>query len=69
MLKRQIYGPRSERASRLIEQMELELEEAAAAATEDDIASEHAAAKTTTTVKSFERKRPARQLFDVHKPC
>ena len=29
-LKRQIYGPRSERAARLIEQMELELDEAAA---------------------------------------
>ena len=59
-LKRQIYGPRSERASRLIEQMELELDEAAAAATEDDIAAERAAAKTTT-VAAFVRKRPARQ--------
>ena len=67
-LKRQIYGPRSERASRLIEQMELELEEAAATATEDDIAAERAAAKTTTTVKSFERKRPARQPFPAHLP-
>jgi transposase len=67
-LKRQIYGPRSERASRLIEQMELELEEAAATATEDDIAAERAAARTTTTVKSFERKRPARQPFPAHLP-
>ena len=67
-LKRQIYGPRSERASRLIEQMELELEEAAAAATEDDIAAERAAAKTTTTVATFERKRPARQPFPAHLP-
>ena len=66
-LKRQIYGPRSERAARLIEQMELELDEAAAAATEDDIAAEHAAAKTTTVV-AFERKRPARQPFPAHLP-
>ena len=53
-LKRQIYGPRSERAARLIEQMELELDEAAVAATEDDIAAERAAAKTTT-VAAFVR--------------
>jgi transposase len=66
-LKRQIYGPRSERASRLIEQMELELDEAAAAATEDDIAAERAAAKTTT-VAAFVRKRPARQPFPAHLP-
>ena len=66
-LKRQIYGPRSERAARLIEQMELELDEAAAAATEDDIAAERAAAKTTT-VAAFERKRPARQPFPAHLP-
>ncbi len=66
-LKRQIYGPRSERASRLIEQMELELEEAAATATEDDIAAEGAAAKTTT-VTSFVRKRPSRQPFPAHLP-
>jgi transposase len=66
-LKRQIFGPRSERASRLIEQMELELEELAAAATENDIAAEHAAAKTTT-VAAFERKRPARQPFPAHLP-
>ena len=66
-LKRQIHGPRSERASRLIEQMELELDEAAAAATEDDIAAERAAAKATV-VPAFERKRPARQPFPEHLP-
>ena len=46
-LKRQIYGPRSERTARLLDQMELELEELEAAATEDEIAAERAAAKTT----------------------
>jgi transposase len=66
-LKRQIYGPRSERTARLIEQMELELDEASAAATEDDIAAERASAKTTT-VAAFERKRPARQPFPAHLP-
>ena len=41
-LKRQIYGPRSERTARLLEQMELELEELEATATEDEIAAEQA---------------------------
>jgi transposase len=66
-LKRQIYGPRSERASRLIEQMELELEDVAATATEDEIAAERAGAKTTR-VAAFVRKRPARQPFPAHLP-
>ena len=48
-LKRQIYGPRSERTARLIEQMELELEELEATATEDEIAAEQAAARTWTS--------------------
>ena len=46
-LKRQIYGPRSERTAPLLDQMELELEELEADATEDEIAAERAAAKTT----------------------
>ena len=46
-LRRQIYGPRSERTARLLDQMELELEELEAAATEDEIAAERAAARTT----------------------
>ena len=66
-LRRQLYGPRSERASRLLDQMELELEELEAAATEDEIAAERAAAKTTT-VAAFTRKRPARQPFPEHLP-
>ena len=66
-LKRQIYGPRSERTARLLDQMELELEELEAAATEDEIAAERAAAKTTT-VAAFTRKRPARQPFPAHLP-
>jgi transposase len=66
-LKRQIYGPRSERTARLIEQMELELVEAEATATEDEIAAEQAAAKTTN-VAPFTRKRPSRQPFPDHLP-
>ena len=50
-LKRQIYGPRSERTARLLDQMELELEELEAAATEDEIAAERAAARTTNVAR------------------
>ena len=66
-LRRQLYGPRSERTFRLLDQMELELEDLEVAATEDEIAAERAAAKTTT-VAAFTRKRPARQPFPAHLP-
>lgn len=57
-LKRQLYGPRSERSARLIEQMELELEELEAAAIEDELAAERAAARTTTVAAFTRRPRP-----------
>jgi transposase len=61
-LRRQLYGPRSERTSRLLDQIELQFEELESSATEDEIAAEMAVAKTTT-VAAFTRKRPARQPF------
>jgi transposase len=66
-LRRQLYGTRSERKARLLEQMELELEELEATATEDELAAEKAAARTQT-VKSFQRKRPSRKPFPAHLP-
>src|SRR6056297_3050393 len=45
-LRREQYGHNSERRARLIDQLELQLEELEAAATEDEIAAEKAA-KTT----------------------
>jgi transposase len=66
-LTRQIYGPRSERTSRLLNQMEIAFEELESSATEDEIAAERAVAKTTT-VASFTRKRPARKPFPEHLP-
>lgn len=66
-LKRQIYGTRSERTARLIDQMELELEDLETTATEDEIAAETAAAKTAT-VQRYARKRPSRQPFPEHLP-
>jgi transposase len=66
-LTRELYGQRSERSVRLIDQMELGFEELESSATEDEIAAERAAAKTTNVV-AFTRKRPARQLFPEHLP-
>ncbi|QFT62697.1 IS66 family transposase [Roseivivax sp. THAF30] len=65
-LRREQYGQSSERRARLIDQMELQLEELEAAATEDEIAAEKVA--KTTTVAGFERRRPARKPFPEHLP-
>ena len=61
-LRRALYGRRSEHKARLLEQMELQLEDLEAGATEDELTAEKAAARTQT-VKSFERKRPSRKPF------
>ncbi|RUV24889.1 IS66 family transposase, partial [Mesorhizobium sp. M1A.T.Ca.IN.004.03.1.1] len=45
-LKRELYGQRSERTARLIEQLELQLEDLATSASEDELAAVAAAAKT-----------------------
>ena len=66
-LNRDRFGPRSERTARLLNQMELQLEELETAATEDELAAETAAAKTTT-VAGFTRARPARRPFPEHLP-
>jgi transposase len=66
-LRHQLYGQRSERATRLLDQIELGLEELESTATEDEIAAEQAAARTTN-VAGFTRKRPARQPFPDHLP-
>src|SRR5271170_7674093 len=66
-LTRQLYGPRSERTSRILDQIELQFEELQSSATEDEIAAEMAVAKTTT-VAAFTRKRPARKPFPEHLP-
>jgi hypothetical protein len=62
-LRREHFGSRSERTARLIDQMELQLEELEASASEDDLAAERAAARVgTTQVSGFVRKHPARTL-------
>src|SRR5260221_8909513 len=67
-LERQIYGQRSERSSRLIDQLALTFEELEANATEDELAAERAVARTTA-VRGFTRKRAeSRQTFPEHLP-
>lgn len=66
-LRREQYGQSSERRARLIDQLELQLEDLEAAAAEDGIAAEKVAAETTT-VQPFERRRPSRQPFPEHLP-
>src|SRR5450631_398614 len=66
-LERQIYGQRSERSARLIDQLALEFEELEADATEDELAAEVAVAKTMS-VRGFTRKHPERNTFPDHLP-
>ena len=66
-LERQLYGPRSERSERLIDQLALQFEELEASATENELAAEIAVAKTTH-VAGFTRQRPERNTFPDHLP-
>ena len=67
-LRRDKYGISSERRARLIDQLELQLEELEAAATEDALAAEQAAARADTTVHAFTRRKPVRKPFPDHLP-
>ncbi len=61
-LRRDKYGISSERRARLIDQLELRLEELEAAAAEDALAAEQvAAADTSSTVCAFTRRKPVRK--------
>jgi transposase len=61
-MKREAFGPRSERSQRLIDQMELQLEELAAAAGED------AAKAENVEVRGFTRSKGTRRNFPDHLP-
>jgi transposase len=64
-LRREQYGQSSERSRKLLDQLELQLEEAAALAAEDEIA---AAPVGSTTVHPFTRKKPVRAPFPAYLP-
>lgn len=65
-LRRALYGVRSERKERLLDQLEMQLEDVEADAIEDELTAECAA--SSTVVQSFERRRPARKPFPEHLP-
>ena len=66
-LRREMYGWRSERKQRLLDQLELQLDELEASATEDELAAERMASGTTQ-VEGFTRRRPGRKAFPAHLP-
>src|SRR5215204_1652602 len=66
-MRRAIYGPRSERKARLLDQLELQLEELESSAAEDELAAEKVAG-ATTPVRAFTRRKPSRQPFPAHLP-
>ena len=63
-MKRELFGPRSERSQRLIDQLELQLEELAAAAGEDEAKAETA----SIPVQGFMRRPKTRRNFPDHLP-
>jgi transposase len=68
-LRRELYGSRSERGAKLLDQLELELEEMEASAREDELAAERAAKSAGTTfVSAHARRHPSRKPFPEHLP-
>ena len=63
-MKREMFGPRSERSQRLIDQLELQLEELAAAAAEDATKAETARVQ----VQGFTRRQATRRNFPADLP-
>src|ERR1700756_336426 len=64
-MKREMFGPRSERSQRLLDQMELQLEELVAAAGEDEAKAE----ATSIKVQGFTRRPGTRRNFSADLPC
>jgi len=64
-LRRERFGPSAEPSSRLLDQLELQLEELEASATEDELA---AASQDRTVVPSCTRRKPVRAPFPAHLP-
>jgi transposase len=63
LLRRETYGHSAERTARLIDQLELQLEDLVVDAAEDAILTEK-----TTKVAAFDRKKPVRKPFPEHLP-
>jgi len=64
-LRREQYGQSAERGRKLLDQLELQLEEAVASAAENEVAAEPAGG---TGVAQFTRRKPVRAPFPAHLP-
>src|ERR1700740_2158744 len=64
-MQREKFGPRSEKSQRLIDQLELQLEELAAASAEDETKAEAAA---SVEVRGFTRRPASRRNFPADLP-
>ena len=64
LLKRDKYGRSAEHSAKLLDQLELQLEELVADAAEDRVQAE----RKTTKVGSFERRKPVKKAFPEHLP-
>jgi transposase len=67
-MRRALFGQRSERGTRLLDQMELELEELEASASEAAFSAEPSAASQGTEVGAFTRRKPSRRPLPEHLP-
>ncbi|MCF8710297.1 IS66 family transposase [Rhizorhapis sp. SPR117] len=65
-MRHELYGQRSERSQRLVDQFEIAFEEAEMSASEDEALA--AAAAAATNVRAFERKRSTPRAFPDHLP-
>jgi transposase len=66
-MKRERFGQSAERGRKLLDQLELQLEELEASATEDEVAA-GSAEPDPTTVRGFTRKKPVRAPLPAHLP-
>ena len=67
-LRRERFGPSAERGSKLLDQLELQLEELEASATEDALAATTKPGQDDTVVRSFTRQKPVRAPLPEHLP-
>ena len=66
-MKRERFGQSAERGRKLLDQLELQLEELQASAAEDEVAASPAAPKPTT-VRRVSRRKPMRAPLPAHLP-
>jgi transposase len=67
-MRRELYGSRSERGHKLLDQMEFELEDLEATAAQDEATAEMAAIRAGLSIPAHQRRRSGRRPFPDHLP-